>query len=86
MVLLRYDQASAKVRGLEKEAGKLSSAAKEESRTAGEALKDIAKMERSIPLTLKVEPRNLVTVTNCSPAPSFSPCCCPVTLRKGQKT
>lgn len=48
-----YEQASAQVRGLKKEAGKLSSAAKEESRTAGEALKDIANMERSVPPSLK---------------------------------
>lgn len=86
MVLLRYEQASAQVRGLKKEAGKLSSAAKVESRTAGEALKDIANMERSVPPSLKVVPRHLVTGPNRSPAPSFSPCCCPVMLRRGRKT
>lgn len=58
MVLLRYKQASAKVKGLQKEAGKLSSAAKEESKTAADALKDIANLEREIPSSSKVAPRH----------------------------
>lgn len=53
-VLLRYEQASAQVRGLERQAGRLSSAAREESKMADSMLKDIANMERSVPPSLKV--------------------------------
>lgn len=53
-VLLRYEQASAKVRGLERQAGRLSSAAREESKMADSMLKDIGNMERSVPPSLKV--------------------------------
>lgn len=53
-VLLRYKQASAQVRGLEREAGRLSSAAREESKMADSMLKDIGNMERSVPPSLKV--------------------------------
>lgn len=53
-VLLRYEQASAQVRGLERQAGRLSSAAREESKMADSMLKDISNMERSVPLSLKV--------------------------------
>lgn len=53
-VLLRYEQASAKVRGLEEQAGHLSSAARKESKMADSMLKDIGDMERSVPPSLKV--------------------------------
>lgn len=85
MILLRYDQASAKVSSLEKKAGKLSSVAKEESRTAEDALKDISNMERAIPPSLKVVPSNLVPGPNDPPAPMFSPCYCHLVFRRGQR-
>lgn len=82
VVLLRYKQASAKVKGLQKEAGKLSSAAKEESKTAADALKDIANLEREIPSSLEVMPRHIVTRSS----PSLTPCCCPLMPRRGRRT
>lgn len=56
-----YKQSSAKVKGLEKEAGKMSNAAKEESRTAGEAHKALADMERSVPPSLKEGAENMMS-------------------------
>lgn len=86
VVLLRYKQASAQVKGLQKEAGKLSSAAKEESKTAADALKDIANLEREIPSSLKVALRHIVTGLNRPPSPSFTPCCSPFMPRRGRRT
>lgn len=86
MVLLSYKQASAQVKGLQKEAGKLSSAAKEESKVAADALKDIANLEREIPSSLKVATRPIVTRPKGPPYLSFTPCCCPLVPRPGRRT
>lgn len=75
LVLLRYKQASAKVKGLQKEAGKLSGAAKEESKTAADALKDIANLEREIPSSLKVVIRPIVTRPSDPASPTLTQCC-----------
>lgn len=48
-----YDQTSAQVKGLENQAARLSSEAKDESKMADGMLKDIGNIERSIPSTLK---------------------------------
>lgn len=85
MVLLRYKQASAQVKGLQKEAGKLSSAAKEESKTAADALKDIANLEREIPSSVKVATRHSHR-TEAPSIPQFTPCCCPLIPRQGRRT
>ncbi|XP_020514696.2 laminin subunit gamma-2 [Labrus bergylta] len=48
-----YDQTSAQVKGLENQAIRLSSSAKDESKMAEGMLKDISNMERGIPASLK---------------------------------
>ncbi|XP_035526875.1 laminin subunit gamma-2 [Morone saxatilis] len=48
-----YDQTSAQVKGLENQATRLSSEARDESKMADGMLKDIANMERGIPSSLK---------------------------------
>ncbi|XP_036940529.1 laminin subunit gamma-2 [Acanthopagrus latus] len=48
-----YDQTSARVKGLENQASRLSSEARDESKMADSMLKDIANMERGIPQSLK---------------------------------
>ncbi|KAM6989831.1 laminin subunit gamma-2 [Tautogolabrus adspersus] len=49
----KYDQTSAQVKGLENQAIRLSSNAKDESKMAEGMLKDISNMERGIPASLK---------------------------------
>ncbi|XP_054870473.1 laminin subunit gamma-2 [Amphiprion ocellaris] len=50
-----YDQTSAQVKGLEDQATRLSSEAKDESKMAAGMLKDITSMERNIPSPMKEE-------------------------------
>lgn len=83
MVTLRYEQASDHVKGLQTQAGKLSSAAKEESKTAADALKDIANLESKIPSSLKVVHRPVVTGPNRLSSFRFTPCFCPLMRRTG---
>ena len=55
----RYDQASAQAEGMENQATRLSSEAKDESNMANNMLKDISNIERFIPSTLKVVAQNV---------------------------
>lgn len=52
--VFRYDQTSNQVRSLEDQASRLSGEARDESKMADGMLKDITRMERSIPPSLKV--------------------------------
>lgn len=52
--MFRYDQTSARVKGFENQASRLSGEARDESKMADGMLKDIASMERGIPPSLKV--------------------------------
>lgn len=57
--MFRYDQASAQAKGLENQATRLSSEARDESKMADSMLKDITNMERGIPSSLKVAAQNM---------------------------
>lgn len=55
----RYDQASAQAKGLENQATRLSSEARDESNMADNMLKDISNIEQFIPSSLKVVAQNV---------------------------
>lgn len=50
----RYDQASAQVKAMEKQATRLSGEARDESKMSNSLLKDIDDMERNVPSALEV--------------------------------
>lgn len=54
MCAYRYDQTSARVKGLENQAIRLSGEARDESKMSEGMLKNIATMERNLPTSLKV--------------------------------